>query len=136
MCGILFLIRLHIIFIFIQVQLAHSVTLISGVQYTDNSTVYMLCCAHHKYNYHLSPYNTITISLCFLCSTSHLCDLLCTCKLVCPTFLHSFCSYPSLSSGNHQCVLCIYGSFSAFLSVYFAFQIPHINEIMQYLSFS
>ena len=42
------------------------------------------------------------------------------------------------SSGNHQFVLCIYNSISVyvFVPLFHFFQIPHISEIIWYLSFS
>ena len=53
------------------------------------------------------------------------------CLLIPSTYLPT-----PLPSGDHQLVLCIYKCFCYVCVIFLYFQFPHINEIIQYLSFS
>lgn len=99
-------------------------TLVSGVQYSDST---MLCCAHWKCGCHMSPYNTITVSL-------TVCPMLCflfpwlthsmTRSQLSPRYPHTFCPPHPLCSGNHQFIFSIYRSNSTFcLFMYSCFRV-------------
>ena len=63
--------------------------------------------------------------------------LLCNYQFVLPNPFTSFTQSPSLlPSGNQQFVLCLWACFNFVSFIYFVLQIPHISEIMCYLSFS
>lgn len=64
------LIHFKPLYFLIEVSLTHNVTLVSGIQHSDWTSLYIIMpCSH------LSPYNTITVSLCSPCCTFHLHDL-------------------------------------------------------------
>ena len=82
-------------------------------------------CYAHKCSSHLSTYNAITIPL-TICPMLYLSSLWFTHSItgsLYPSllFTHFAHSPDLLPSGNHQFVLCIYGSVSAFLLICFVF---------------
>ena len=75
-----------------------------------------------------------------LCCAIYPCSFLILCMVVWTSIPYTYLAPPSfpLSTGNHLFVLCIYESVSFLLYslVCCIFQIPHISDIIQYLSAS
>ena len=107
-------------YFFFLVYLTHNVTFISGIQQSDFSSLYIMLCSQHYYN--IIDYIPYAVPLITMTYSFH------KWKPVPPTALHPFCPSPHpLPSGNHQLLLCIYRSGSAFCFCLFIcfFKIPH-----------
>ena len=95
--------------------MTHYITLISGVQHSDSTSLHAAY-DHHKCSYHMTPHNAITISLVIhavpfipMIYSFH------NWKLVTPIPFIYFAHPPhALLCDNYQFVLCIYSSDSAY----------------------
>ena len=121
------------LFSIFQLELTYNIILFSGVQHSDSIFLCLTQSDHHdKSSNRLSPQLLHYYCLYSLCCTLHPCDLCHNRKFVLLNPLPLFCLSPTLSAMATVIVFSM--SLFSFCLFVFVLQIPHVREIIWYLS--